>query len=345
MMRIPQQTLIQITLLVGVGVLIWGGSLLAPKDVQEQSIKTEPESYWEGKIEELGSNKAYQEFAEAVKDRPVTRQHEAAHAFGGALYDIEKLQGISTCDARFSFGCYHEFMGRAIADNGLGIIPELNDICAQSNRTNQLACQHGIGHGIVSSIGYDEENLPLELSICRDLPYNDTIGGCYGGVFMEYNVRTMLGGTDIRQVENGNMFAPCDSLESEYLPACMFWQPQWWNQTLSNGSDDPDAFRRMGESCVGMSTDRRLQNSCFQGIGNITPPSANFSPERTRALCETMPDEDAVLQCKNTAANSLAASASDRRGAEMVCKGLVEDALKTCLKYAHLQAESINTNE
>ncbi len=168
-------------------------------------------------------------------------QHTEAHIFGGALYATEGLNGISTCDARFSSGCFHEFIGRAIADDGLSVVTQLNTVC-----TNKGGCQHGIGHGLISYLGYSPEDLTKSIAICAGLPGEEMLDGCMGGSFMEYNMRTML------QVSNGavrpatstkDLLDPCDRFSGEAQRSCMLYQPQWWSVSFASGLAD-FGFRR-----------------------------------------------------------------------------------------------------
>ena len=235
------------------------------------------EAHWQGRVVRVGPEAAYAEFAEAVLPLSLNEQHLNAHAFGGALFEASGLDGISTCDMRFNFGCYHEFLGRAIAKLGLAVVPELNDACMKDVEKSPLSCQHGIGHGIMAAQGYDEVALNKSLTICKDLPGSDTIGGCYGGVFMEYNMQTMLGDqARVRPIHEGDPYYPCNTLDSAYLPACTFWSPQWW--TVVGYTDSA----KIGALCDGL--DSTLVRDCYQGLGVETPSRAGFDPANTASL-------------------------------------------------------------
>jgi hypothetical protein len=295
-------------------------------------------------IAEQGGAAGYAAFARAVSEDPPAEQHTQAHYFGAALYEVEGIPALGVCDARFSYGCFHEFLGRAIAERGLSVVPDLNEGCIQTLVESPLSCQHGIGHGVLAYLGYDETALSKALEECRSLPYNDPIGGCYGGVFMEYNLQTMLGSeARLRQPgqDAAGAYKPCAQLPFEYAHACSFWQPQWWHVVLFGGSAEAAAFEHMGELCVGMTgSSAVLRRACFEGIGNAVPPAANFQPAAAATLCDAAGvDALSRLQCRSLAANSLTVGGAGMQGnGQAVCAGLAGDALTYCSAYAHNRA-------
>ncbi|MBI4088449.1 hypothetical protein HY418_03690 [Candidatus Kaiserbacteria bacterium] len=296
------------------------------------------------RIRAVGAAAAYEEFAAAVETLAPAEQHTYAHVFGATLFDEEDLKGVVVCDARFSYGCYHEFLGRAIAAHGLEVVPELNDGCTRALVSSPLSCQHGIGHGIAAYLGYGEDDLRKALETCRGLPHNDPIGGCYGGVFMEYNLRTMLGEeAQVREVksETYGAYEPCRSLPSEYVTACVFWQPQWWQQALFGAETHERVFHEMGTYCREMNrASADLTRTCFEGIGNITAMAAEFDAHRAARLCDATSERPLDrLFCRSYAANSLTVGGSGMRGdGEAVCEGLSVESLAYCTAYARNEA-------
>ncbi len=293
---------------------------------------------WEEKIREYGGAPAYEILAQDVERSSAEEKHTAAHNFGAALYLVEGENGLFVCDSRFSFGCFHEFLGRAISDLGIESVKRLNEGCVEALGPMALSCQHGIGHGIQAYFGYTEDALRDALPVCRDLPYNDPIGGCYGGLFMEYNLETMLGeDAVVRAPEAGDLQAPCDDLSEAYAQACYFWQPQWWRQTLrSEGVVDAEsAYERIGELCD--EAGGIFARACFEGVGNNIPVDADFDARVAKRLCEVASDDSTKrLYCKSLAANSLGVGGAGKKGdAEAVCEGLAGDSLAYCIGYAH----------
>ena len=304
------------------------------------------EQYWALRIEVAGPVQAYTEFAQAVVPLSPNQQHENAHAFGAALYDVEGLSGLATCDAQFNYGCYHEFLGRAIAKEGLGVVNELNDGCVKALKSSALSCQHGIGHGIEAALGYDTKALLEALAVCKDLPFNDPIGGCYGGVFMEYNMQTMLGDEGrTRPIMGGNWHYPCDELAADYQAACAFWSPQWWLnlQHQGKGATTSD-FAALGKLCDETGS-AALVRDCYEGMGTIVPPEAEFDPVKTADLCtESSHSPLHQLYCKSYAANAISVGGAWQVGnGTKVCDGLTGEYLKYCVAYGKNQANLAQT--
>lgn len=306
----------------------------------------EEERVWTERIRSQGGKAAYAELAEALVNVTPALQHERAHAFGAALFAVEDTTGMSACDARFSYGCFHEFLGRSISEHGLAVVAELNEGCVKALVKSPLSCQHGIGHGILSFFGYDERALIKALGECERLPYSDPIGGCYGGALMEYNMQSMLGSQAVfrRADSEEDLYEPCASLSTQYQNACTFWQPQWWLSVILHGEGSEKVFAQLGENCRGMADTVALRRTCFEGIGNVTVPSADFSPERARELCDaTSSSRLDRLYCRSFAANSLSFGGAGKTGdGTTLCNDLPERDRDFCLAYARNEANILN---
>lgn len=321
-------------------VLVLGGLFAVERD-PSHVVTRKPniaEIVWMEKIRDVGGEAAYKELSILIAPLEPQPQHEEAHTFGAALYEVLGTEGLRICDSKFAFACYHEFLGRAISDLGLSSVVALNQACFDSLQDSPLSCQHGIGHGVVAYLGYDEKALSRSLEICKNLPYSDPIGGCYGGVFMEYNMQIMLGEDGkLRELVGAEWLSPCDTLEDAYKPACAFWQTQWWNQVrIEQGhTDKKENFTFMGEQCRRYGS-ASLSRTCFEGIGNITPPEADFNPIKARGLCEAVSnDREHQLYCKSFAANSITLGGAGRKGDGLVvCDGLRGNDRTHCEAYA-----------
>lgn len=306
------------------------------------SVWGERVALWEEQIRRGGGDAAYESFAHAVEDMSYAQRHEQAHAFGAALFKVEGTDGIAVCDDRFSFGCFHQFLGDAIHTLGLGSVIELNARCFDALEKSPLSCQHGVGHGVLSALGYDDDALQKALDTCAALPGTDPIGGCYGGVFMEYNVRTMLADEATAREYRGNPFAPCDTLGGAFTIACMYWQPQWWMQTSVAGKTVREQFRAMGDYCRTFSKTNELERSCFEGLGNVVSMAADFNPDEARTLCEAAAKTARErLLCLSIAANHFGLDVS-RDAAESVCEGLPDGEHTYCLAYARNEMNIAN---
>ena len=295
---------------------------------------TSQESYWMDHIKSEGGVVAYADFGRFVSAMTPEIQHQEAHVFGGALYNVEGVAGLAVCDMQYSFGCFHEFLGRAIARLGLGSISQLNQQCEHALGSSGLSCRHGIGHGILAYMGYSDDALSEAIARCRSVSANDPIGGCDAGVFMEYNLQIMLGSEGkIRAVHNSDMQFPCPNVSAEAKESCYFSQPQWWAQVyMTQGlSDQSDIFERIGKLCD--QTPTQYQRNCFEGIGVIAPAEVRFSATQARSLCESASaDPKDQLYCRAFAANAV--GASDKKAALVLCEGLTQDSYAFCASYA-----------
>lgn len=302
-----------------------------PKD----GTLAEQTTYWENRIRAVGPSAAYEELNAAVADENPSRQHEAGHIFGSALYATAGLSGISTCDARLTSGCFHQFVGSAIAANGLSVVTELNADCG-----NKPGCQHGIGHGLVSYLGYTDDALKKAVHICTDLPGPETktLQGCLGGIFMEYNMRTMLsvdGGSARSATSSKDLLAPCDEFSGIVERSCLLYQPQWWWSFYSKENVQQN-FRSMAHLCDRMVGDYRAV--CYAGIGEMTPSPSDYDASSTSQLClHTTADTVMQSYCLDGAALVLS-SVRGYHTADAVCAVLSGEPLSVCESTAQNSA-------
>src|SRR6185436_7584448 len=134
----------------------------APKDTTTpgaSAFSIEEEQYWKEQIASEGGLSAYRDFSKIVANDPPSSQHRQAHEFGGLLYKVEGIAALSVCDLQFSMGCFHEFLGQAISDQGISVIDTLAHECSKLDQFTQGGCFHGIGHGIQAWLGYESKDL------------------------------------------------------------------------------------------------------------------------------------------------------------------------------------------
>lgn len=243
--------------------------------------------YWLDVIKEEGGKSAYEKFATTYQTLRNGAQHEKAHIFGEALYKVEGVPGVAVCDSRFAFGCYHSFFGWALIDKGLDTIKELDQACIDVYGRKGLGCQHGIGHGVITELGYDK--LGESLSACMQLDWQEPIGGCTSGVFMEFNFATMDQG-EIRQPENKGEYYPCTEVEKRFSQACYFEQPAWWS-----ARSDKD-FVLVGKRCEAVA-DITNREACYRGAGNVIAGMTEYSLEEIAAACRLMPNLEGEVLC------------------------------------------------
>lgn len=300
---------------------------------------SENSQLWAERILKVGGKKAYQDFKKEVENIRPGIQHAKSHEFGEALYYSEGLDGISVCDNSFSFGCYHSFLGTAIYLEDLKTIPFLNQKCIENLRNQALGCQHGIGHGIMTYLGYRFENLTNALINCDKLTANDPIGGCIGGVFMEYNFQTMLVDEGkIRTYDKKKPYYPCDLIGEKFRPACYFWQGQWWSTVLSENNEEK--YHEIGDLCQQIVSDS-FRDQCFLGIGNITPILADWNPKQAIILCKIFSSLEEQLLCQAGAAGSFAAVPEFRDLSSELCDEFKGEDKDKCRKFALLSVGNV----
>ncbi len=279
-------------------------------------------------------------------------QHANAHEFGRLLYTVLGMSGIAVCDMQFSMGCYHEFMGQAIAHEGVEIVHALAAECdTLADKVHQSGCRHGIGHGIQSWLGYKPKDLLRGLDICKNISnsFKDLLGGCSSGLYMEYNLRIMLASdATLRPMDTDNFFSPCDIVPKESLPTCVFWLPQWWMSVQRSAHAQAYNFtpnyladyKQSGTLCRKLALSRELEDYCFQGIG-ATVSGAAPSVQPAIDACDTAATtlREKVL-CRGLVAAVHWFDEGDK--AIEACKGLTGEAFEYCHTYATGKADILN---
>lgn len=292
-------------LLLGLGLIIGGiffvfqnlsfnDSKLEVATPEELQLNAEQEvAYWVDRIKKIGGKETYEEFGKLYsKEDNIGTQHQKAHLFGEALYKGLGVDGVAVCDSNFGFGCYHSFFGFAILDKGVAVLPELDQACIEVYGKKGLGCQHGIGHGVIVEMGYDE--LASALTECSKLDWQGPIGGCTSGVLMEYNHHTMED-SGVREPVAGDYHYPCNSVENRFVEACYFEQPAWWS--VLTGTD----YVFIGKECE-KAPPGLAREACYRGVGNLAAGVLSFSlPEITKS-CQMMPNIDGEILCVEGAA-------------------------------------------
>lgn len=278
------------------------------------------------RIGEIGAEKAYQEFKKKYADKAFGVQHQAAHDAGRTLYDKVGTSGFSICDSSFAFGCYHALLGRAIADRGVGIIPDLASACRLRYGSNDTGCKHGIGHGIMEFLG--RKKLLQALELCKETGQTHPLFGCTSGVFMEYNNATIFRGgqayPDIRPVNFKNLHEPCDSLISEdFRSSCYFEIGLWWKTVLGND------YSRVGNLCVEVDGSKERE-SCFRGWGTVVAENIDYNPSRAREVCNFIKDKFGAANCIAGAAMRFNSDGKHMDEGRELCEIIDKDVIADC---------------
>ncbi len=287
-------------------------------------------------IKARGGEKTYHAFGVVYAGQTVSVRHQAAHSMGEALFAARGAEGVTVCDDSFSYGCYHGFFGRAIATDGLAVIPTVHEICKRTLGPKASSCQHGVGHGLVVHFGYERENLDEALPSCDVLDDTRPAEGCYGGAYMEYNLRTMhTGESVIRKPPEGNMYDPCDTVASRFAGACYFWQPQWWFTFYKHQGMTTDSISsRIGELCRELPLGES-RSKCISGFGNDIAQRVAYDPPTIIRQCVLVASSiREQLTCRALAASSLYSQPQHRARAEEICDGLVGDSFAVCRAYS-----------
>lgn len=289
----------------------------------------EEQEMWSKRIDEAGAEQAYEQFKEEYKDEHFGLQHSLVHLFGVLLYQKMGIDGVAVCDSTFSFGCYHSFFGVSISGHGIDVIQSLDQACIEKWGEKGLGCPHGIGHGVLTYLGSDA--LLESLEACATLNWKEPIGGCTSGVFMEYNFRTMedTNGINLRVLNPEDPHTPCSTLPEQFLQACYFEMPQWWERVYQFN------YQKVGALCNEL-TDKLQYEACFRGMGNTVGPSSKFDVGETIVNCQKMPTYRAQVLCREGASWSFFAQPEYRELAPAVCEGLGEEVEAICNQESDL---------
>jgi len=239
-------------------------------------------------------------FARSVEKRDAGTSHLRAHFFGRAVYEVLGLEGLKVCDERFNSGCLHGFYAAAMTEQGDSVLNSFSDTCKKSEFVHR--CYHGIGHGLVTWLGYDEQAMVKAAEFCRDAVGDETEDGCVSGAVMEFDVKTLsYPAAPLRILTSENSFEPCNSLPMTARPACFFTTPAWWIAWLTghDGLHTAEAFRKAAPLCDGISQPQ-YRESCRRGLGNIAATYSGFERTTAERLCGTLNDASAAT-CKNFA--------------------------------------------
>lgn len=280
---------------------------------------------WSEYIEKLGTEKAYEKFKSDYKSETFGAQHNASHLIGELLFEKGGIDGLTTCDSTFAFGCYHGFFGAAVQKDGLKILPDLDRACIKKYGLKGLGCPHGIGHGVLSYLG--EDHLLEALSDCSTLSWKEPIGGCTSGVFMEYNFRTMQSPDNMlmREIDEKDNYAPCSTLPEKYLQACYYEQANWWEKVYSFD------YAKVGKLCDSIQNQLNRE-ACFRGLGQATGPSSKYNIAEAKKRCSYMPNSETELLCRQGVAWSFFAEPTQREKAPLICDDLEKTEKYICIE-------------
>lgn len=310
-------------------------------------------SKWRERIAQLGGAEAYAEFARYTKILNPGDMHTLAHAFGAALYAAEGFKSVGVCGELYSYGCLHEMLKRTISEEGASQFVSFAETCETSiGRVHP--CEHAVGHGLLTNLGYDKTSLLKALDLCASRYSDDPMNGCFGGALMEYNLYTSLAlPTSARPKENDSWYSPCDDMPEAYERSCYYWLPQWWIVYLPEhpeefGGKEPsgdDLFVKTGELCGTLPT-AQYRRDCFQRLGQLIANTEYRTDEAIR-ICGIATKTDLQnMFCRSYAAYMLTHQLPAESPTGLpVCKGLQGDALTVCRAYGNKEFYTPNDME
>lgn len=232
-----------------------------------------------GRIAELGPKGAYDELARDVANDDVPTRHGMAHLFGEMLFENAGTGGIATCDANFTFGCYHGLIARALADGDDASLAGVDAACVAANGPEDTGCRHGIGHGLVERFG--AHDLAPSLSACETLRPPGLLG-CTQGVFMEF---ASVAAEEAELIPS-DPHEPCASAPAQHRAACWFEQP--YLLVRIKGFD----AARVAGTCARLAGAER--DACMLGFGRMVTEYSNYDLGTATDACNEFDGADRV---------------------------------------------------
>lgn len=300
-------------------------------------------AFWSNRIRTTNPQEAYGEMASSVASLSLKNQHFEAHTFGEALFDTKTSPSSLACDLRFGQGCFHQYFGDYVHEFGLaqGLDTFAASCTSIEKISDRRTCEHGIGHGLLGYAGYTVDGLKQALTLCRERVHStDYTLGCAGGVFMEYNLRTLLLGdaeeNPRRVLTTESTYTPCLGLSDTDTASCMFWQPVWWFLELRTNASIDDAIRTMGAYCD-RSDSAISKRACFRGLGYSLPLYSQDAATVERWCASVSANASDRLACWSYARPQVTPNEKNAE-AQTLCAGVTGPDESACEKGAGTSA-------
>ncbi len=292
-------------------------------------------AYWQEQIARHGSAKAFALFKQKNESAPRERQHFSAHVFGVTLAEHDGVQGITSCDPSFGYGCYHGFFSKIISEGGEGYITKLDAACVAAHGPFGTGCQHGIGHGILEYVGY--QRIADALELCRQTTQKVPLLGCTSGVFMEYfNPLVQTGDTlsqGQRPLDKARPQEPCDTVKEEFKQSCYFELGHSYYLHLRNAPVE------QGSLCA--QVPRAYAAYCYLGLGDSQGPISGYKLQESITFCNTFEGEGRIA-CRAGLSWSFYANPAYRAEGADICSLETSEDTKECKKWADLTLGQTN---
>ncbi|MEK7148064.1 MAG: hypothetical protein AAB758_02090, partial [Patescibacteria group bacterium] len=244
------------------------------RNVIEKLVKDDPVYAWD-----------YLKQAFLVNGEVVGNAHEFAHTIGNAIYKQMGLDGITSCDATFAYGCYHGVAEDLLKAEGAAAVLETQKRCLEiyPPEANNLytGCIHGMGHGLLT---WEELNVSEALRDC-DLLDKRYRNYCYDGVFMENGFLEPN-----REFDSESFWNFCTELDDSYQYNCGRYQAQKLLRVFGND------FKGIGQECSNAPNDV-FKTTCAESMGYFISQKTNGKVEEVMNFCGEIFDDHVRNYC------------------------------------------------
>ncbi|MDP3778766.1 MAG: hypothetical protein Q8R30_01800 [bacterium] len=265
------------------------------------------------------------EVLKAASLPPDTDLHLLGHVVGDILYRQQGAEGIKVCTQDFRNACSHSIVVGLFTEKGEAALEEIAAICWQAPGQSgaYTMCFHGLGHGILSALGYD---MPHAINVCEKTGKSES-SQCISGAVMEiigggFHDREIWEKQRKKYLSDKNPMSLClsDFMPEEARPMCfVYLTPHLFEAAGGNlAALGPQDFKKAFTFCdalpAGDSLDRK---SCFGGFGKEFVVLAknrdirNIDSMTREELgkvydwCLLTPDQKGAIDCINNATQSL----------------------------------------
>jgi hypothetical protein len=243
-------------------------------------------AHWKERLVRVGAPQAHDELLDEGNRIPLLEAHFLAHSFGQALFEENPDESL-VCGKEFLWGCYHQFVGGMLSENGVAIVKDLFEQCKAIRGERVFSCEHGMGHGILGYFGYELSNLNEALAVCETIEPSNPRNGCFDGVFMEYNLRELVSletAEAKRPWTHATRLTPCFDVDIRHREACVYELPIWW-------ATAGISIQIAGEECRIFADTPTLLKACFEGIGHNALGNKERLVEDSCSMASDVPAE------------------------------------------------------
>ena len=196
-------------------------------------------------------------------------------------------------------------MEQMVLVEGIGALGEIVEECNAVTESKRQSCRHGIGHGLVGSLGYTEDAMKSALDMCYDTFYpvgtttDDSYYACYHGVFMEYHQQALHDGSmRLRPFNEAEFHEPCGNVAEGYKGVCYYRLARYWALAL-RPLDLEERYKKMGAYCRAI-PDAQHALTCTRGVqSTIDTYSRVTDLSVAKSLCDSaFEDPEITNSCK-----------------------------------------------